>query len=181
VERLKIHFLAQQGGVTRIEKRPQLGHDASPPARSARIFHDAPVRAAGDVNIGEHGSYQPAMRRTDAGQVLAGEKAHQRGRLAVELAEEGVRAVRDWLRRGHPPTREVSHQIEIERQFVGLELLEQSEYEATRGGRDEVVGILDSGRYARQIAQRTDGIILEPGVELLVSDGGENRHAVNGK
>src|SRR5262249_60776172 len=101
--------------------------------------------------------------------------ALQRGRPAVELADAAVRAVRDGLRGGHTTTGEVSHQIEIERQFVGLELLEQSEYEATRGGRDEVVGILDSGRYARQIAQRTDGIILEPGVELLVSDGGENR------
>src|SRR5262249_23235953 len=125
--------------------------------------------------------YQPAMRRTDAGQVLAGKKAHQRGGLTVEFAEEGVRAVRDRLRRGHPTAREVRHQIEIERQFVGLELLEQGEYEAPLVGRDEVFGILDSSRYARQIAQRTDGIILEPGVELLVSDGGENRHAVNGK
>ena len=85
-----------------------------------------------------------AMRRLGALDGAAAEARDQRRGLAVERAEVLVGKVRDRRRARNAVAREVRHQVEVERQLVRRQALEQREHVAPLRGGDEVVGVLDA-------------------------------------
>jgi hypothetical protein len=86
-----------------------------------------------------------AMRRLGALDGTAAEPRDERRRLAVERAEVLVREIRDRRRARDAVAREVRHQVQVERQLMRRQALEQREDVAPLGGGDEVVGVLDAG------------------------------------
>jgi hypothetical protein len=128
------------------------------------------------VDAGQHRAGLAALRGARRSDVLARKELHQRGRLAVELAQESAAAVGHRARGRHAVAGEVILQVEIEGQLVRPELLEQRQDVAPFRGGDEVVGVLDAGGHPLELAEGADGVVLEPGAELFAGDGRENGH-----
>src|SRR5262245_1648739 len=181
VQRLEAHLLAQQCYVVGAEERNDLGHDRGPPLRPARVVQAPGIVGARGVDAAEHRTHLCALGGRGRREVLALQEAYERSRLAVQLAEKSPALVGHGLGTGYALARQVVLQIEIERQLTRGEPLEQRQDVAAPAGGDEVVRVLDPGRYAFEGHQRSDGIVLEPGTELFAGDGGVDRHAVNGK
>ena len=96
--------------------------------------------------------------------------------LPLSSPEQLVLQVGDRFRAGQAVAGKMRHQVQIERQFLAGELLEQGQHEPAVAGGDEIVGVLDAGKNALQVGQHADRVILEPGRELLGRDGGEDGH-----
>ena len=66
--------------------------------------------------------------------------------------------------------REVVHQAYVERDVGGRDVLEQREHVFARGGRQEVVGVLDALRDAFQPLEVAQRIVLEELACIGVAD-----------
>jgi len=129
------------------------------------------------VDASEHGAHRAAVRRVGPGDVVPGQESHERGGLAVELAQELAVIVRERARARYAVIGKECHQVEIERKLRSGELLEERQNVAPGRRRDEVVGVLDSGRDATQVKERADVVVDKPGAQFVVGDGRVNGHA----
>ena len=128
------------------------------------------------VHVRQHPADPRAMLRRRLGNLFALEASDDRRRLAVELTQQFVLQVGDRLGAGQAVAGKMRHQVEVERQFLAGELLEQGQHElAVRGG-DEIIGVLDPRQNAVQIGEHADRVIAEPGRELFRRNGGEDGH-----
>ena len=70
----------------------------------------------------------------------------------------------------------VLHQLQVERQLVGAQALEDGEDEAARRGVGEVVGVLDAALARRQRLQRAEADAVDQRGRFIERDLGVDRH-----
>ena len=132
----------------------------APPLRPARILEVRGVRAAGEVHARE--------QRAELARTRLRRAARATRRAAASPAPPACRSARcrywsrqvgDRRRARNAVAREVRHQVEIERQLVRRQALEQREHVAALRGGDEVVGVLDAGLDRLERIERADRVV----------------------
>ena len=173
---LETHFFAEHGGGLCVEKWRHLRHGGGPPVRPARIRHGRGVALARQVHFSEQPADGRALARVDFLQICARHAGDYACRLAVQLAQDFVFQIGYRLRARNAVTREVRHQVHIERQLVRLQLFKQREHvTAVRRGH-EIIGVLDAGSDALEFNEGAERIIFEPRCKLFRRDDGEYGH-----
>jgi hypothetical protein len=127
---------------------------------------------------------QAGQQRAEAGAVggvgrqvmLAGQAIDHGRRLALDREQQV--ALRIGVRPGHRQAGigQVLHQLQVERQLLGGEPLEQGQHVASGAGVDEVVGVLDAAGAGRHVAQGADAEPVDQSRRLVEGNLGEDRH-----
>jgi hypothetical protein len=77
---------------------------------------------------------------------------------------------------GDAALRQVLHQVQVKRQLLKRQPLEQREHELALGGGGEIVGVLDAALNAAQFAQLAEFQFAQQGLRLFGGDFSENSH-----
>ena len=84
------------------------------------------------------------------------------GGLAVQLGEQRAVAARHRIGHRHAVRRQMAHQVEVERQLRGVQVLEdRQDVLAARRGQKEVA-VLDAGRDAAKFGDIAEIVVLQP-------------------
>ena len=107
------------------------------------------------------------------------ELRHDGRGLAVEFGEERAVAARHRIGHRHAMRCEMAHQVEVERQLRGAQVLEDREdVLAVRRGQEEVA-VLDARRDAAKFGDIAEIVVLQPVFELGRGDRSKYGHAGN--
>ncbi len=120
------------------------------------------VTCTGEMHFREQRAYHGAMLHRHGFEVGAGHARDNACRLAVQFAEKVMIRVGDRPRTRNPLARQMRHQVEVNRQFVRLELLEQREYVAAMRSSDVIIGVFDAGHNTLKLGERADRIVFKP-------------------
>jgi len=173
---LEFHFACEQLVLIGRNERTHCARGLAPPRGAAPVGEPRPVALRSDMKPCEGVSHPRAVI---AGGMVDGrtvDPAHQPGRPAVQAREQSAGAI--GRRRGHfdAGSREVRHQVQIERQFVGRQtLVQRQNVPATLRGH-EIVRVLDARGDRRQLDERAERVAAEPRVELFGGDRGVDGH-----
>src|SRR6185436_20089146 len=95
-----------------------------PPARAAQVVQTTAIGLSGQMHLRQNFADSRAVHRFRLRDWPALETGNDGCRLCVELTEQLVLQVRDRLWTRQTMARQVSHQFEIERQFVACQFFE---------------------------------------------------------
>jgi len=152
------------------------GHGLFPPGEAAQVRLVQHEVASGQVHPSEHGAHLLAMRRVGRQVVPAEQAIDHRRRLALEQVQDDAVRIGLRIRHRNGVLRQVLHQVQVERQLLGGEPLEQRQHVLSAGGVDEVVGILDAGGDAGEHRQLADPEPRHESGGLVERDLGEDSH-----
>ena len=172
---LEVDFFFQQVFLRRIEKRADFLRGHAPPLRAARVLEVGAVGARGEMHAREQRAELGAGGRVRALDRGAGKARDERGRLAFQALQVAVGEVGDRRRAGNAVAREVRHQVEVERQLLRRQALEQGQHVAALGRGDEVVAVLDARLDRLAGDQAPDRVVGEPRRQLGFGDVGIDR------
>src|SRR6185312_10113579 len=159
---LEFHFACEQLVLIGRNERTHCARGLAPPRGAAPVGEPRPVALRSDMKPCEGVSHPRAVI---AGGMVDGrtvDPAHQPGRPAVQAREQSAGAI--GRRRGHfdAGSREVRHQVQIERQFVGRQtLVQRQNVPATLRGH-EIVRVLDARGDRRKVDERSQRVSREP-------------------
>ena len=129
-----------------VEERPYFSRGEAPPLRAARILQVRGIRARRRDACGRAARRARRIRRTPGrSSERPGRRVTSAAGLPFSVLQVLVGEVGDRRRARDAVAREVRHQVEVERQLVGRQALEQREHVAALRRGDEVVGVLDAG------------------------------------
>ncbi|MNV67615.1 hypothetical protein D3C71_1604210 [compost metagenome] len=129
------------------------------------------------MHAGEHFADGRAVHRRGR-ELAAAAQAVDHGRGLAAHAQQDVAALAIGLRIGHGNAgmREVLHQVQVERQLLGREALEQRQDPLTLIGGQEVVGVLYASLDAAQALEGAQRQVAQQFARLFFGDFGKNSH-----
>lgn len=148
-----------------------------PPRQAAQVRLAARIVAAREVQAREHLSDLDAVfdPRREFGRAV--ELRDDRGRLAVQFAEQRAVVTRDRIRDRHAVGGQMAHQVEVERQLLRRQLFEDREDVFAARRRQEEIAVFDTGRNAAERKHVAQFVVAHPLREIGVGNSGENGHA----
>ena len=157
-------FAAQQVGLGRLQEGQHHRHGVVPPGQAAQIGLAAVEVLAGQVHTCQHRAHGGAVGHLRRQLALAGEFVDHGGGFALHAVQDLAVAVGLRVGHGNAALRQVLHQVQVERQLLGGEALEQGQHIVgwlpVLVGGDEVVGVFDAAFDAAQGAQLTQAQAL---------------------
>ena len=163
-----------------IDKGQYLRRGRAAPGGASRVGHDLRKAHARNMHLPQHCTHRRTVSPGGGGGGLAVEAADDAGGFVLQYTQKLIMAICHRCRAGNAVTRQMSHQVQVERQFISVQFFEQREDEATIAGGDEIVGVFDAGRNPLQTQQLAQRIIAQPFGQLGLGNGSVNRH-INGK
>ena len=173
---LELELRGEEVVLAGIQKRSNRARGLSPPARTATIGEPRTISRRRNMQPAECRADGHAMRNIGRRDRCAVDAAHETRGLAVQQTEQCPGSIRDRRRTLDAGAREMGHQVQVERQLLGGQPLEERQHPATPGRRDEIIGVLDPGRNRRLLDERPDRVACKPGVEFFGGNECVDRH-----
>ena len=154
------------------------GHGGIPPRQATQIGLFTVVVLACQVHVGQHATHGGAVHGRRLQLALAAQLLHDGSRLAAHLVQD-VTGFFIGLGIGHGDALvgQVLHQVEIKRQLLGAQALEQSQYPLSLIGCQEVVGVFNTTLNTAQRGELAQGDAAQQIARVFVRDFGKNGHA----
>jgi hypothetical protein len=146
-------FGAQQLGLLRPEVGQHQGSGLVPPGEAAQIGLVAIEAAPHEVQARERLAHGRAVLRAGRELALAGQPVDEGRGLAAHAVHDVALRVGTRVGHGQATLREVLHQVQVKRQLLWPQALEQREHEFARAAGDEVVGVFYTADDALQRQQ----------------------------
>jgi hypothetical protein len=155
-------FGRQQVALRALEERQDGRHGFLPPRQAAQIRLIARVIASRQVHACQHLSDFDAVFDLRRHLRRAFEFGHDGCGLAMQCAEQRAIFARHGVRHRHAVRGQMPHQIEIERQLPGRQLLENGEDVFAARRRQKEVAVLNTGRDAAKLDDFAEIVVTHP-------------------
>ena len=146
---------AQHGGGFLAQMGQDHGHGFIPPGQAAQIGLLAVVVLSGQMHARQHLAHGSAVHGSRGQLAFAGQAVDDGCGLAADL-EQNVTAACLALRvrHGNPGLCQMLHQVEVKRQLLGTQALEQCQHPLSLVGRQKIVGVFNAALNAAQFLER---------------------------
>ena len=169
-------FRLQQRCLGGVQVRQHHGHGVVPPGQAAQIGLMAVVVAPHQVHARQHGAHGRAVHGLGGQLALAAQLAHHRCRFARHGVQDFAVLVTTRLGHRDAAVRQVLHQVQVKRQLLGRQALEQREHEFALRAGEEVVGVFNPALNAAQFDQLANLQAAQHFACIFFGDFGKNGH-----
>ena len=171
----------QQGSLRSVNVGQHHRHRFVPPGQPTQVGLVAVKVAARQVHAGQHGAHGRAVHALWGQLALAAQLVDHGGGLAAHGVQDVTVFVSARVGHGHAAVRQMLHQVQVERQLLGREALEQRQHELALVAGQKVVGVLDAALNAAQLHQLAQLQTAQQLARLGIGDFGKNGHRSGGR
>ena len=173
-------FAADQCALRRVQKGLHHRHGGVPPVQAAQVGQAFIEVAALPMQLRQRGSKRCAVCRRRRQLAPSRQSVHHGRWFPLHRVQDLPQGVGHGLRHRQSALREVAHQIQIKRQLLGTQALEQREHvvghSAVALGADEIVGVFDAAGTALHRLQFAQRQLVQELLRLGKADFGIDGH-----
>ncbi len=170
---------AEQCGLICVQVRQHHRHRFVPPGQCAQIGLMAAVILPGQMHACQHVAHGRAMHGLGGQLALAFELVDHRSGFAADGVQDVAIRVGCRVGHGNALAGQVLHQVQVKRQLVVGQALEQREHILALVGADKVIRVFDAPLNAAQRSELPQLEKVHQFARLGFGNFGENRHGNN--
>ncbi|MPN36124.1 hypothetical protein SDC9_183630 [bioreactor metagenome] len=156
--------------------RQHHGHGFVPPGQAAQVGLLTVIVTPRQMHAREHGAHGGAVGGLGRKLALAAQLVDHGGGLACHGVQDVAALVGRRIGHGNAAVRQMLHQVQVERQLLGGQALEQREHVFALVRGEKVVGVLDAAFDAAQLRQFAQLQTAQQIARLFGGDFGEDGH-----